>query len=335
MMAAAGSLRRSSRPTMEPLVWAFAISICAHLIAYGGYELGRRLHWWEKDLLPAWLRKATQVLMMERKQPKPAITAAQQQIPLLFVEVDPSTVTSDAPAHATHYSSQNTKAANPDAHLDMDVPKIAGTQTHVQKTESTPRSKAMPLQPAPKEEQAESKPQGGQKVGDLAMAKPVPKPADNPKEGDKDAAAAVETHKRPRTLAEAKARQMIPGEMMKQEGGVRRERVASSLDAIGTPFGEYDREVINAITSHWYALLDEGGPVMDHPGEVMLQFRLHYDGRVTDMKVIKTTVNELMTYQCQRAIIDPAPYKPWPIEMRRLMEDDSRELLFTFFFGDG
>ena len=78
------------------------------------------------------------------------------------------------------------------------------------------------------------------------MAKPAPQQGDGQADSDTGQA---ETRTRPRTLAEAKARQQIaPGEKMKQDGGVKRRLdVDPSFDAIATPFGEYDREVIEAI----------------------------------------------------------------------------------------
>jgi outer membrane biosynthesis protein TonB len=326
---------------MEPLVWAFVVSACLHLMAYGGYELGKRMGWWERDLLPPWLRKVAQILMMEPKAPPKTPATVRQQIPLMFVEVDPATASKEAPANAKYYSAQNSKASNPDTLLDTTSPKFTGIQTHVPKVETTPHNKPMPLQPAPEKPKAtddkESKPtsKSSPKVGDLAMAKPIAKPPDESKpdpKPDPDAASAIETHKRPRTLAEAAAQKMIPGEIMKQDGGVKTKNTVSTLDAIGSPFGEYDRELINAIQTRWDSLILDQRLSPDHPGEVMLQFRLHYDGRVTDMKVIETTVSEILTFQCQRAVLDPAPYRAWPIELRRVMEADYRDVLFTFFY---
>jgi hypothetical protein len=321
---------------MEPLVWAFVVSACLHLMAYGGYELGKRLGWWQRDLLPAWLRRVTKVLMMEPKPlPAETLTRPPQEIPLMFVDVDPATATKEAPANPKYYSAQNSKASNPDTLLDTSSPKFTGIQTHVPKVENVPRTKPMPLQPAPEKpkttDDQEAKSKSAPKIGDLAMAKPDPKPADVPKP-DPDATAVVETHKRPRTLADAAAQKMIPGEMMKQDGGVKNRNIRSTLDAAGSPFGEYDRELINAIQTRWDSLIEQQQLSPDHPGEVMLQFRLHYDGRVTDMKVVETTVSEILTYQCQRAVLDPAPYRAWPTEMRRVMEADYRDVVFTFFY---
>ena len=67
-------------------------------------------------------------------------------------------------------------------------------------------------------------------------------------------------------------------------------------------------------------------------GKVALEFHLHPDGRITDMKVLENTVDELLCLLCQRAILEPAPFAKWPMEMRRLIGED-REIKFTFFYN--
>ena len=41
------------------------------------------------------------------------------------------------------------------------------------------------------------------------------------------------------------------------------------------------------------------------------------------MKVLENTVGDVLGYVCQKAVTDPAPFAPWPSEMR---QDDRREL---------
>ena len=65
---------------------------------------------------------------------------------------------------------------------------------------------------------------------------------------------------------------------------------------------------------------------------VRLEFRLNFDGRVTDMRVIESTVDDMFSYLCQRAVTEPAPFERWPSDMRRLIGADSRVVQFTFFY---
>jgi hypothetical protein len=338
MVSDAISLRPTSRPAVQPLVWAFVISLTLHTITYGIYEVGHLRGWWKRELWPAWLWKPKPLFTELKPTPNnPSLARHMNEIPLVFVEVDPARASADAPEKPKYYSSQNTKAANPDPKVDTDQPKLTGTQIHVPKTENTPRAPAMPLLPAPPKpststqpDTAETKPRGGQKPGDLAMAKPVPNPPEVPKDGQ-SVETPSEPHKRARTLAEAKA-QMIPGQMMKQDGGVLRHDISTTLDAIGTPFGEYDREIVEAIRQRWYTLLDERSFATERMGHVVVEFRLNYDGRITNEHVSECTVDDLLSLICERAILDPAPYKPWPTELRRMMQSDFRDVKFTFYY---
>ena len=211
------------RPVEHLFVWAFGISLAVHLLLYGGFHLGHRLGWWKRDLMPAWLKSTRQTLaeLQKTRQNQP-VPPKEQEPPLLFVEVDPSVATQDAPEKPTHYSSRNSRAANPDITVDSNIPNINGKQTHVAKTQDAERSKPVPLRPSPPKtppsekestEEAKPKPKAGPKPGDLAMAKTAEKPGDLQVEGDTgDAKTAA--HKRPHTLLEAMQKQstLIPGQ---------------------------------------------------------------------------------------------------------------------------
>jgi hypothetical protein len=247
---------------------------------------------------------------------------------LVFVEVNPEVATPEPPKDAKFYSSQNSKAANPDTEADTDTPKIDGTQEHVVKAEDAPR-KNTPLQPAPappSQEQPEEHAKPKPPVGDLAMAKPN-------LELQPDTGTAEKT--RPRTIVEAKMRQpqnnQMQGQKIKQDGGVRRRLQISAFDAKATPFGEYDRAFIDAVQTRWNDLLDSQQFALNRTGKVVLKFQLHYDGRISDMEKVDSTVGDTLTYVCQSAIMDPAPYLKWPSDMRREI-GDTRSITFTFYY---
>jgi outer membrane biosynthesis protein TonB len=179
---------------------------------------------------------------------------------------------------------------------------------------------ANPPQPKPAE------PERPQPRGDLALAKPTPAPEPTPAE--------PAPRPRARTLVEARTRQgLMTGEKMRQEGGVRRRALMSSLDVKATPFGAYDAAVIAAIQKRWYDLLDESS-FAPRTGKVAIEFRMHYDGRITDLKIVEVEpgVGELLALYCRRAISDPAPFAPWPSDMRRMIGRDYRDVKFSFFY---
>jgi outer membrane biosynthesis protein TonB len=170
--------------------------------------------------------------------------------------------------------------------------------------------------------------------GDLAMAKPDPKPSLDPKPTKDPSETTTTPHTRPRTIREALARQpdnRLAGQKMKQDGGVRRKLDISLFDAAATPFGAYDSYLISAIQQHWYALLDERNYAAESRGKVVLNFVLHPDGRITDMTMSDNTAGEVLGYICEKAVLDPAPYQAWPNDMRRMI-GENRPIQFTFYY---
>lgn len=341
MSAAGPSLvsLRQERAELSRLAWAFVISMMLHLLIFGGFETGKKFHWWENAHWPAWLTPIKKLADALKPKQSPRVAQALQpkEPPLLFVDVNPENASTEAPKNATHYSSLNAQAANPDVDKESNLPKITGEQTHVPKTEDVARTKPMPLQPAPvvppspaaQEAKEEAKPKPAQPPGDLAMAKPQLNPTKDPGEAPQP---------RPRRIAEALARQQnnpqsnqLLGQKMKQEGGVHHHLDTSLFDTVATPYGAYDRYLIDAISQRWYGLLDERSYALDNRGKVVLQFVLHPDGRVTDMNMSENTAGEVLGYICQKAVLDPAPFPPWPNEMRRMI-GENRPIQFTFYY---
>jgi hypothetical protein len=313
---------RPGRFEYKRLAIALAVSLAIHGLLYGGYQFSR-------TVLPNWLEKVKilAALAEELRPKKPAPPPQPEEPPMVFVDVNPEVATPEPPKNAPYYSTHNSKASNPDATIDSDVPKLDGRQEHVAKTEDSPK-KFEPLHPnaSPQQEQKPEQAKPKPPVGDLAMAKPdlTPRPPDN----------GTEEHTRPRTITEAKMRQnnnLMPGEKMKQDGGVKRHLEISLLDAKATPFGEYDRAFIEAVEQHWFSLLDSRQFALDRSGKVVLQFRLNYDGTVTDVSVADTTVGDTLAFVCRLAVTDPSPYEKWPSDMRRMF-GDSRNVQFTFYY---
>jgi hypothetical protein len=312
---------RPGRSELTVLAWAFGISLAIHLLTYGAYNLGKQLGWWQNLSWPAWLKKAK----ISTVENRPTRTELQpyEQVPTLFVETTPRQAVVEAPKNTKFYSDKNTAAANPEADKETEVPKINGKQTQVVKTEDAARNKNMTLMPTLPAPEQRSKPK--ETSGDLAFAKPNEAARDDRGKSE---------HSRPRTLAEAQAQNAakIPGEKMKQDGGVKRHLDFASLDAKATPFGAYDAAFIEAVEQRWFDLLDGRGYAQGSQGRVTLEFRLKYDGRVIDMNVVENTAGEVLGLFCQKAVLDPAPFAAWPSDMRRML-GDTRQIRFTFYYN--
>jgi len=343
------------------LAWALVLSLLFHALLFGTWKLDQRYHFIERIQLPAWMFPPKR--LAERMILQPAPAQVQQPpvlevLPMQYVDVNPAAVTAEPPKDTPYYSIANTAAANPIADKQTAVPKFDGTETRIVRTATVKIPTPPPLAPAPPlvklvprfdpasvspqtanvqrttPAEEELKPKATIAPGDLTLARPS---ETNRKGQGQDAQA------RPKTLKEAISRLAardpaaaaaagMVGNQMKQEGGVKRRNVTSSLDVRSSPFGAYDAAIIYAVQSRWYALLDSKNYAGEANGKLSLEFRLHQDGRVTDLKINAQTVDEIYSIICQRAILDNAPYEKWPPDMRRMIHADYRDVTFTFYY---
>lgn len=316
--AGPGSLR-FSRSDQERLFVALVVSLLFHLVIWSGYEAGRHYGWWHA---------LHQLAQRHHPAPKPATPPPDSQ-PTIFVEVTQPDAT--PPKHTMYYSDQNSHAGNPDKDLDANRPQLNGHQTVVPKTEDAARlSKAQPPAPQPQPLQPSPEPPPAPvaaseasplNAGDLKPKKLAQKAETQPD--------APPTPPRPRTLRQAAAQNHLPGPEMHQNGGAHH-RLISSFDARATPFGDYDRAVIYAVTERWYGLLDQQNFAQDRTGTVVVRFQLEYDGTVRNVEVLENHVGDVLSYVCQSAIEEAAPFGKWPDDMRRAIGANYRDITFTF-----
>lgn len=293
---------RLDRFENERLVFALLLSLAVHLAAFGGYEIAKGSGWLQR------LHRVAKV------QPIPLPVANSEQ-PLEFVTVEQPSA--EPPKNAKYYSSQNSRAANPDADQNSDAPKLNGKQTEMLKTEDEPRMHLSKAQPSPPE-QSQPQPQRAPAPGDLTLGKPKnPQPLEP---------------QRPRTIREALAQNHLPGLQMRQDGGVHRTALVPSFDVRATGLGDYDEQIFEAIQQNWDNELDSQKFALDRTGKVVLQFHLNYDGTVSEMKVLDSTVGVLLGYVCQEAVSVSAPFAKWPDDMRRTIGRNFREITLTFYY---
>jgi hypothetical protein len=282
-------------------------------------------------------------------RPDQVLPEPEKQMPMLFIEVDPTQSATEDPKKAKYYAAQNSLAANPDTKMDTDQPKIEGRQTEIIRTFDAARSqpKPMPLQATPppqpkveaqpekrktvenpRDQRTKPSEQPPQERGGLDMLRP-------PQNLQPQQAAQKDTpRERPKTLAEAKARESDyrpAGEKMKQDGGVKRFATGSTLQAIGTPVGRYDAIIIDAIKNAWLSMVEDN-PTIARQGRVEVFFRLHSNGRISDLRINSTSVDTIQTAYCQIAIEKPSPFPPWPEEVKREFRATYRDVTFNFHY---
>lgn len=324
MTVAESRTKREWRRRLEqnPLAVALILSLVIHLGVFGTWQVGKKLGWWNHQA--SWLVKLTQKITATKPrradlQPKQQAQQQPREIPLTFLEVDPATTVDHAPEKAKFYSDKNALASNTEPDTKP-VPKIDGKQNQVARVMDNPKPVPFPLQPAPpKPEVKPAATDTGPKPGDLDLTRPS--------DGQKVTA----KPDRPRTLAAAREKAMLAGEKLKQDGGAQR-RGKVAFDTKATPFGAYDRAFIDAVENRWHYLIDNN-LISPRAGRVVCEFKLTYDGRITEMKIPDNEVGEILAMLCRNAIEDNQRYPEWPPDMRRVIGSNARDIRFTFYYN--
>jgi hypothetical protein len=298
---------RPNRFEGERIALALALSLLAHVLIFGGYELRRDIH------LPAWLHRVVPQYRV------PVILVQKEEEPLEFVTVQsPST---EAPRNAKYISNHNSVAAdnsqipvseNPQLNGKTDMPATADVRPQFSKS---PTGASQQNQNTT---QASQEPKSSSNSGDLTFGKP-------------DNGTQPQEQPRPRTLKEAyeQMKNQLPQMTMRQEGGAERHARVPSFDVKVTGFGDYDERFVEAVTQNWYNLLDSQKFSLDRTGKVVLLFKLNYDGSISQMRFAENNVGDLLGYVCEKAVLDGAPYERWNEDMR-LKLGSSVDVQFTF-----
>src|SRR5262249_12320920 len=109
-------------------------------------------------------------------------------------------------------------------------------------------------------------------------------------------------------------------------------RPTIEIDLKATPFGNYDSTLIKAVQERWYELLEARKTARNDKGRVVVEFRLKYDGHISDLNITRREVDFVPAWDCQRAVAEAAPFAPWPGEMRRTIAANYRSVRFTFVY---
>jgi outer membrane biosynthesis protein TonB len=112
--------------------------------------------------------------------------------------------------------------------------------------------------------------------------------------------------------------------------GVTRSGVAA-FGVEENPFGAYDKKIIKAVQSRWYALIDRFG-MYERAGAVTVHFELLDDGQVQNIKVSENTAGQILSLFCEKAVIESGPFDPLPENLRALVGKEPRDASFTFYY---
>lgn len=104
----------------------------------------------------------------------------------------------------------------------------------------------------------------------------------------------------------------------------------NSPAAMATELGKYKQYVYQIVGTYWYPAIDKQFGIIG-VGMVHIQFTIHSDGTMTDVKVLRDTSPNVMILQTisNDALVKPAPYKPFSDAMIKEVGDSFTDD-FTF-----
>jgi outer membrane biosynthesis protein TonB len=108
-------------------------------------------------------------------------------------------------------------------------------------------------------------------------------------------------------------------------------RGVSSVNALGTPLGRYQKFILDAIGSRWYAFVDRQMDLISI-GTTRVVFVVDRSGHVKNLKVVQNTSNEALANVCIQSIQE-AQLPPMPDELAAMLPPEGMDvdLPFTIF----
>jgi outer membrane biosynthesis protein TonB len=299
---------------MRKVFWALLAALCIHLII--GYALavyGR--------LLYAPFSVAEEEKPVELSFVDLSATPAPMKN-TMFVPNDESKQT-EAPKDKTFESNANSIAASQGpATGDLPVPTQEGKDRPNFDLDTHPYS--LPIEGA--QPQPSAAPQ--QSVTPQPTVKPTPV-------SKNDELAMLTSTPTPRPSAAMQPQQprssYQPLKQRTRSAGSISNRGISSVNAIGTPLGRYEKMVQDAIGSRWYAYVAQKMDLISL-GTTQVAFSIDRSGRVKNLKVVSNSSNEAFANVCLQSIIEiQMPPIPEDVAGTLPPEGLDEQITFTMF----
>lgn len=238
---------------------------------------------------------------------------------LRFAETNPA-ANQAVPKAAPFTSSRNQTAAQPVPEkmpTDSPLPRSAGTSEQIRLAQGKPRSI----------DQSQAAPAAQPAISMAPPAKVAPPPGPGKSAAQPAPAPVAANPDRPR----ASAPSGTFGLLLRRPVGVSRAG-SLAIDARFSNYGDYTQRMMEAIQSSWWSIIERSRFEGVSRGHVVVSFRLHRDGTVTDAKVLGSEVTRVMTLACKDAVMAPAPYDIWRADMVAMYgESDTVTINFHYY----
>jgi outer membrane biosynthesis protein TonB len=234
-----------------------------------------------------------------------------------FVETDKSKESAEKPKDQTFESNANSLAASEQGPTgDLPLPSQNGKDLPLRDLEThdfslpTEGSIPQPQQPTPPPESKPSPPAKSSPTPDpeqLAMLTSTPPPPIKPEETNPSPSPEIAATTPPTTTPAPRPKPEAPSsnyQAQKQQtkiAGSISNRGPSSVNAVGTPLGRYQKMMYDAVGARWYQHTHERQDLITI-GTTRLTFTINRNGKVSNLKVIENTANETFANICLQSV---------------------------------
>jgi outer membrane biosynthesis protein TonB len=237
-----------------------------------------------------------------------------------FIETDESKKSIEPPKEKTFESNANSVAASElPASGQLPLPSQAGKDRPFMDLETHPYS----LDTKGAQAQPSAAPQENPKPS--AMPQPTPQPAPLTAAEQFAMLTARPTPVTQRSAAPASIRSAYrPMKERTRISGSITNHGISSVNALGTPLGRYEKTLKDAIGSRWYAYVDRKRDLINI-GTLQLRFYIDRSGRVKNLKITENTSNEAFANVCLQSVLE-AQLPPIPDDLANTLPPEGLEV---------
>ncbi len=237
---------------------------------------------------------------------------------LRFIETNPL-ANQAVPKTTPFTSSRNQTAAQPVPEkmpTNSPLPKSEGTSEQLRIAQGKPRSI----------DQSQAAPVAQPSVSMAAPVKAAPPPGPGKSAAQPAPAPVAANPDRPRATVPSGTY----GLLLRRPVGVSRAG-SIAIDARFSNYGDYTQRMLEAIQSTWWSIIERSRFEGVARGSVIVRFRLHRDGTVTDAQILGSEVTRVMSLACKDAVMAPAPYDIWRADMVAMYgESDTVTINFIY-----
>ena len=314
MFAQPGDGTIDRKQEARKVLWALLAALFIHLVvAYTLAALGGAF----SPLLPVEEKPVELTLVDLPSAPLVPKNAA-------FMETDESKQSAEPPKEKTFESNANSIAASElPATGEAPLPSQQGKdrpfvdlETHAYTPEipgavPQPRSSAVPQEKAKPLETPQQTPQPAPMTAteQFAMLTARPTPAVQP---------SVKS-----TSAQARSAYRSLRDRTRISGNITN-RGISSVNALGTPLGRYEKILKDSIGSRWYAYVDQKRDLISI-GTLQLRFYVDRSGRVKNLKITENTSNESFANICLQSVLE-SQLPPIPDDLANTLPTEGLEI---------